>query len=134
LVLDSEFVGNLADLCPVGALTLKPYKFIGRPWESREDSIENTNIITQHFNNKNVKMFSNNYSKNTASFIDDKERFVSEGILNQQIDKPLLFGEVISYKNILFTISGLVKYGFFMGLQPGIHFITEKETTFFENS
>jgi NADH-quinone oxidoreductase subunit G len=34
--LNSELSGNLVDLCPVGALTSKPYAFIARPWELRK--------------------------------------------------------------------------------------------------
>ena len=34
--LGSELSGNIIDLCPVGALTSKPYAFIARPWELRK--------------------------------------------------------------------------------------------------
>lgn len=36
-MLDSEMSGNVIDLCPVGALTSKPYSFTARPWELRYD-------------------------------------------------------------------------------------------------
>lgn len=37
----SELSGNIIDLCPVGALTSKPYSFTARPWETRKtDSID----------------------------------------------------------------------------------------------
>ena len=39
--IDSELSGNVIDLCPVGALTSKPYAFIARPWELKKtDSID----------------------------------------------------------------------------------------------
>ncbi|NEU35984.1 NADH-quinone oxidoreductase subunit G, partial [bacterium LRH843] len=34
--IDSELSGNMIDVCPVGALTSKPYSFHGRPWELKE--------------------------------------------------------------------------------------------------
>ena len=35
----SELQGNVVDLCPVGALTAKPYAFVARPWELTEDRV-----------------------------------------------------------------------------------------------
>lgn len=50
----SELSGNIIDLCPVGALTSKPYAFVARPWETRRtDSIDvhdavGSNIVVSH--------------------------------------------------------------------------------------
>lgn len=50
----SEVSGNIIDLCPVGALTSKPYAFVARPWENhRTDSIDvhdaiGSNIVVSH--------------------------------------------------------------------------------------
>lgn len=50
----SELSGNIIDLCPVGALTSKPYAFVARPWETRRtDSIDvhdavGSNIVIAH--------------------------------------------------------------------------------------
>lgn len=50
----SEISGNIIDLCPVGALTSKPYAFVARPWENyRTDSIDvhdavGSNIVVSH--------------------------------------------------------------------------------------
>lgn len=50
----SEMSGNIIDLCPVGALTSKPYAFVARPWENRRtDSIDvhdavGSNIVVTH--------------------------------------------------------------------------------------
>lgn len=50
----SELSGNIIDLCPVGALTNKPYAFVARPWETRRtDSIDvhdavGSNIVISH--------------------------------------------------------------------------------------
>lgn len=50
----SELSGNIIDLCPVGALTSKPYAFVARPWEIRRtDSIDihdaiGSNIVISH--------------------------------------------------------------------------------------
>ena len=35
----SELSGNVIDLCPVGALTSKPYSFLARPWETRKTEV-----------------------------------------------------------------------------------------------
>ncbi len=51
---ESELSGNVIDLCPVGALTSKPYSFLARPWETRKtESIDvmdalGSNIIISH--------------------------------------------------------------------------------------
>ena len=50
----SELSGNVIDLCPVGALTSKPYAFMARPWETRKtESVDvmdgvGSNIIVTH--------------------------------------------------------------------------------------
>ena len=53
-MLTSELSGNVIDLCPVGALTNKPYAFMARPWEIRRtDSVDvmdavGSNIVINH--------------------------------------------------------------------------------------
>lgn len=63
--LKTELSGNLVDICPVGALTSKPYAFLARNWELKKiesvDCFDNfgSNIVIHTRNNKNTKNFSN---------------------------------------------------------------------------
>lgn len=58
----SELSGNIIDLCPVGALTSKPYAFVARPWETRRtDSIDvldavGSNIVISHRTGEVLRM------------------------------------------------------------------------------
>lgn len=58
----SELSGNVIDLCPVGALTSKPYAFVARPWETRRtDSIDvldavGSNIVISHRTNEVLRI------------------------------------------------------------------------------
>lgn len=91
--LSSEISGNVIDLCPVGALTSKPYAFLARPWELR--SCSNIDLMDglgsntfMHF--KNSKIFrvvpkkNNNINK---SIISDKARFFFDGLLENKLLK-----------------------------------------------
>jgi len=77
----SEISGNVIDLCPVGALTAKPYAFKGRPWELRSlDSIDTTdstgsNIYVHYKESEVLRVLPkiNNYIN--SSIISDKARF-----------------------------------------------------------
>lgn len=78
----SELSGNVIDLCPVGALTAKPYPFLSRSWELKTaESIDfsdgfGTNIQIHIKNNKIVKITpSYNPNDNSNSWISDKTRF-----------------------------------------------------------
>lgn len=53
----SELSGNVIDLCPVGALTSKPYSFTARPWETRR--IESVDVLDAVGSNIVVSMRTN---------------------------------------------------------------------------
>jgi len=87
----SELSGNIIDLCPVGALTAKPYPFIGRSWELKNiksiDFSDGFGVDLQVFlkNNKIVKIlpgFSN--SINSTNWISDKTRFSFDGMFSPE--------------------------------------------------
>ena len=80
-VLKSEFSGNIIDLCPVGALTSKPYSFKGRSWELINyrtidvlDSI-NSDIIVSFKGSEILRILPCFTSYNISEWISDKTRF-----------------------------------------------------------
>lgn len=90
-VFQSELSGNIIDLCPVGALTSKPYPFVGRNWE-----LKNLNTIDfsdgfasdiQLFlkNNKIIKVLPGyNKNDNSINWISDKTRFSFDGMFSPE--------------------------------------------------
>ena len=85
----SELSGNVIDLCPVGALTSKPYPFLSRNWELKTiNSIDfsdgfGSNLLISIKNNKIVKINSSyEYSKKTNIWISDKTRFSFDGMFS----------------------------------------------------
>ena len=90
-VFKSELSGNVVDLCPVGALTAKPYPFLGRSWELKSvNSIDfsdgfGTNIQVFLKNNKIVKILPNCDSQSIKeSWISDKTRFSFDGMFSPE--------------------------------------------------
>jgi uncharacterized Fe-S cluster protein YjdI len=89
----SEISGNIIDLCPVGALTSKPYAFLARPWELRSCSnIDLTDGLGSntfmHF--KNAKVFRVVPKKNNSinkSLISDKARFFYDSLIENKLLK-----------------------------------------------
>ncbi len=87
----SEISGNVVDLCPVGALTSKPYAFKARPWELRmTESIDITdslgsNIYVNYKENEIFRILPKNNKYLNNSIISDKARFVYESTLNNRI-------------------------------------------------
>jgi NADH-quinone oxidoreductase chain G len=87
----SEISGNVVDLCPVGALTSKPYAFKARPWELRsEENIDLTDSIGSNIyvNLKDSKIFrilpKSNVEIN-GSIISDKSRFSYDATRNRRL-------------------------------------------------
>ena len=91
----SELSGNVIDICPVGALTSKPYPFIGRSWELKKVSTIDpsngfgSNIHVYLKNNKIIKILP---GYNDIQWISDKTRFLFEGMFstNRTLNKFLL--------------------------------------------
>lgn len=83
----SELSGNVIDLCPVGALTSKPYPFVSRSWELKNvnsiDFSDGFGVPTQVFlkNNKIIKI-APDYNNQTNSWISDKTRFAFDGLFS----------------------------------------------------
>ena len=92
----SEMSGNVVDLCPVGALTSKPYIFEARPWELKNtESIDvmdavgsNIRIDTYGWEVKRVLPRIN--EKINEEWISDKTRHACDGLKNQRLDTPYI--------------------------------------------
>ena len=94
--LTSELSGNVIDLCPVGALTSKPYAFNARPWEL--DKVESIDVMDAVGSNIRVDSRGGAVLRimpvvNDAvneEWISDKTRFVWDGLARQRLDQPYI--------------------------------------------
>ena len=92
----SELSGNVIDLCPVGALTSKPYVFEARPWELKKtetidvmDAVgSNIRVDTYDWEVKRVLPIIN--EDINEEWISDKSRYACDGLLNQRLDTPYI--------------------------------------------
>ncbi|WP_039017088.1 NADH-quinone oxidoreductase subunit NuoG [Halocynthiibacter namhaensis] len=94
--LDSNLQGNIIDLCPVGALTSKPYAFSARPWELRKtetidvmDSL-GANIRVDTKGREVMRILPRNHDGVNEEWISDKTRFVWDGLRRQRLDTPYI--------------------------------------------
>ena len=91
---ESELTGNLIDVCPVGALTSRPYAFNARPWELRKtDSIDamdavGSNIRVDARGREVLRILPRLHEGVNEEWIADKSRFVWDGLKRQRLDKP----------------------------------------------
>ena len=94
--MQSELSGNVIDLCPVGALTSKPYVFEARPWELKKtetidvmDAVgSNIRVDTYDWEVKRVLPIIN--EDINEEWISDKTRYACDGLLNQRLDIPYI--------------------------------------------
>ena len=94
--MESELSGNVIDLCPVGALTSKPYVFEARPWELKKtetidvmDAVgSNIRVDTYGWEVKRILPVIN--EDINAEWISDKTRYACDGIKNQRLDTPYI--------------------------------------------
>ena len=94
--LDSNLQGNIIDLCPVGALTSKPYAFTARPWElSKTESIDvmdalGSNIRIDTKGREVMRILPRNHDGVNEEWISDKTRFIWDGLRRQRLDTPYI--------------------------------------------
>ena len=94
--LDSNLQGNIIDLCPVGALTSKPYAFTARPWElTKTETIDvmdalGSNIRVDTKGREVKRIMPRNHDGVNEEWISDKTRFVWDGLRRQRLDKPYI--------------------------------------------
>ena len=92
----SELSGNVIDLCPVGALTSKPYAFKARPWElNKTESIDvfdamGSSIRIDTLGKKTLRVLPRMNEEINEEWISDKSRFAIDGLSKQRIDTPYL--------------------------------------------
>ena len=90
----SELSGNVIDLCPVGALTSKPYSFVARPWELRKtetiDAMDavGSNIRVDARGNEVLRVLPRLNEDVNEEWISDKTRFACDGLRRQRLDRP----------------------------------------------
>ncbi|KAH0542602.1 NADH dehydrogenase (ubiquinone) 78K chain precursor, 5-prime end [Glutinoglossum americanum] len=94
--LDSEISANVIDLCPVGALTSKPYAFRARPWELKHtESIDvlnglGSNIRVDSRGMEVMRILPRPNDDVNEEWIDDKTRFACDGLKTQRLTTPLI--------------------------------------------
>jgi len=92
--LGSELSGNIIDLCPVGALTSKPYAFVARPWElGKTDSIDvldavGTNIRIDARSNEVLRILPRINDDVNEEWLADKSRFAIDALKRRRLDRP----------------------------------------------
>jgi NADH-quinone oxidoreductase subunit G len=100
--ISSELQGNIIDLCPVGALTSKPYEFKARPWELRKtetfDAMDavGSSIRVDARGREVMRILPRTHEDVNEEWISDKTRFVWDGLRTQRLDKPYVreFGKL----------------------------------------
>jgi len=94
--MSSELQGNIADLCPVGALLPKPYAFKTRPWElSKTQSIDvmdalGSNIRVDARGREVMRILPRINDDVNEEWISDKTRQVVDGLKTQRLDRPFI--------------------------------------------
>ena len=95
-MLTSELQGNVIDLCPVGALTSKPYAFTARPWElSKTELIDimdalGSNTRVDAKGREVMRILPRNHDGVNEEWLADRSRFVWDGLRRQRLDRPYI--------------------------------------------
>jgi len=93
---DSELSGNVIDICPVGALTSKPYSFTARPWELRKvESIDvmdavGSNIVVNTRTGEVMRIIPRLHEDINEEWLSDKSRFAYDGLKRQRLVHPMV--------------------------------------------
>ena len=94
--MESELSANVIDLCPVGALTSKPYAFEARPWELKKtESIDvmdavGSNIRVDTYGWEVKRVLPRLNEEINEEWISDKTRYSCDGLLKQRLDTPYI--------------------------------------------
>jgi NADH-quinone oxidoreductase subunit G len=101
---DSELSGNMIDLCPVGALTSKPFRYQARTWElarrrsvSPHDSM-GANLVVQVKGDEVIRVVPFENDALNECWISDRDRFSYEGLNEDRLTVPMIKGEDGSWK------------------------------------
>jgi len=94
----SELSGNIIDICPVGALTSRPYQFTARPWELRKfESVDvldavGSNIVVGTRGGEVMRILPRTNESINEEWIADKTRFAYDGLKRQRLTTPYVKG------------------------------------------
>ena len=94
--LSSELSANIIDLCPVGALTSKPYAYIARPWElAKTESIDvldavGSNIRVDSRGAQVLRVIPRLNDDVNEEWLNDKSRFAADGLSRRRLDRPMV--------------------------------------------
>jgi NADH-quinone oxidoreductase subunit G len=94
--LDSELSANIIDLCPVGALTSKPYAFVARPWElTKTESVDvmdavGSNIRIDARGPQVLRVLPQVHEAINEEWISDKTRYAIDGLVRRRLDRPFI--------------------------------------------
>src|SRR5690242_10479848 len=115
----SELQGNVVDICPVGALTSKPYAFVARPWElGKTQSIDVMDAVGSAIRidtrgREVMRILPRANEDVNEEWISDKTRHVVDGLRTQRLDQPYVRGsgrlQATSWKEAFSVIAGRVK-------------------------
>ena len=100
----SELSGNVIDLCPVGALTSKPYAFTYRPWELRKhESVDvmdalGSSILVNSRGGEIIRVLPRVHEGINEEWISDKTRFAYDGLKRQRLTLPMLKNSQVGQK------------------------------------
>ncbi len=94
---DSEMSGNVVDLCPVGALTSKPYRYHGRPWENtKSESIAahdciGSNVIVETRRNEVMRVLPKENESINEMWLSDRDRYSYLGLQSaDRLEQPMI--------------------------------------------
>ncbi|NWV71141.1 NDUS1 oxidoreductase, partial [Malurus elegans] len=116
----SELSGNIIDICPVGALTSKPYAFTARPWETRKvESIDvldavGSNIVVSTRTGEVMRILPRLHEDINEEWISDKTRFAYDGLKRQRLTQPMIKSEkgvfvYASWEDVLARVAGVLQ-------------------------
>lgn len=116
----SELSGNIIDICPVGALTSKPYAFTARPWETRKvESIDvldavGSNIVVSTRTGEVMRILPRLHEDINEEWISDKTRFAYDGLKRQRLTQPMVKNEkgvfvYASWEDVLARVAGVLQ-------------------------
>ncbi|XP_063286148.1 NADH-ubiquinone oxidoreductase 75 kDa subunit, mitochondrial [Pelobates fuscus] len=116
----SELSGNIIDLCPVGALTSKPYAFTARPWETRKtESIDvldalGSNIVVSTRGGEVMRILPKINEDINEEWISDKTRFSYDGLKRQRLTQPMVrddTGHLVNatWEDVLARVAGVLQ-------------------------
>ncbi|XP_056145660.1 NADH-ubiquinone oxidoreductase 75 kDa subunit, mitochondrial-like isoform X2 [Lampris incognitus] len=116
----SELSGNVIDICPVGALTSKPYAFTARPWETRKtETIDvldalGSNILVSTRGGEVMRILPRLNEDINEEWISDKTRFAYDGLKRQRLTQPMVKNEsgqlvATSWEDVLTRVAGALQ-------------------------